>query len=90
MQALLHVHELLDLALEQAVGRDPRPLRDDSGDVVLVDLLLHHRRCLGLGALGQLALELGQEPVADLRDPREVAAPLGALRLHPQARRSVA
>ena len=74
VQPLLHVDELLDLALEQPVGRDPGPLRDDGGDVVLVDLLLHHRRSLGLRALGQLALELGQEPVADLRDPREVAA----------------
>ncbi len=86
MQALLHVDELLDLALEQPVDRDPRPLRDHPGDVVLVDLLLHHPRGrLGhLAALGQLGLERGELAVADLGDALEVALPLGALGLHPQ------
>ena len=76
--------ELLDLALEQPVGRDPGPLRDDGGDVVLVDLLLDHRRGRGRPALGQLALELREEPVADLGDARELAVALRALRLHAQ------
>ena len=84
MQALLHVDELLDLALEQPVGRDAVPLRDDGRDVVLVDLFFHHRGGLGLGALRQLALELRQQAVADLGDPGEVAAALGALGLHAQ------
>ena len=43
VQALLHVDQLLGLALEQAVDRDARPAGDDDGDVVLVDLLLDHR-----------------------------------------------
>ena len=43
VEPLLHVDELLGLALEQLVDRDPGPAGDDGGDVVLVDLLLHHR-----------------------------------------------
>ena len=39
---------------------------------------------LRLRALRELALELGEEPVADLRDAREVAVALGALGLHAQ------
>ena len=76
--------QLLDLALEQAVGRDPRPLRDDGGDVVLVDLLLDHRGRLRLLALRELAFELRQEAVADLGDASQLAVPLGALGLHAQ------
>src|SRR5919197_1393140 len=67
--------------LPTPVGRDPRPAGDHLGDVVLVDLLLHHRRArLGV-ALGQLLLERGQLAVADLGHPLEVAGPLLALRL---------
>ena len=44
VQPLLHVDQLLRLALEQPVDRDPRPARDDGADVVLVDLLLDHGR----------------------------------------------
>ena len=43
VEALLHVDQLLGLALEQPVDRDPGPAGDDGGDVVLVDLLLDHR-----------------------------------------------
>ena len=60
-----------------------RPLGDDGGDVVLVDLLLDHRGRLRLLAL-ELAFELGQEPVADLGDASQLAVPLGALGLHAQ------
>ena len=74
--------ELLDLAFEQARDRDPRPRADDRGDVVLVDLLLDHRRLGSLLALGQLLLELGKDPVPDLGDPGEVALALLALGLH--------
>src|SRR5512134_2589840 len=84
MQALLHVDELLGLALEQARDGDARPARDDGGDVVLVDLFLHHRLELLLLALGQLGLERGQLAVADLGDSLQVAGPLGALGLHAQ------
>ena len=84
VQPLLHVDELLDLALEQARDRDPRPRGDDGGDVVLVDLLLDHRHLGALLALGELLLELGEDPVLDLGDAREVPGALLALGLHPQ------
>ena len=81
VQALLHVHELLDLALEQAVDRDARPLRDDRRDILLVDHLLDH----GLDARGSSSLELllglRDQAVADLCDAREIALALGSLRL---------
>ena len=42
VQPLLHVNQLLDLALHQPADRNVRPLADDLGDVLLVDLLLEH------------------------------------------------
>ena len=57
--------------------------RDDGGDVVLVDLLLHHRR-LGRLPLLQLLLERGQLAVANLGDALQVAGALCALGLHAQ------
>ena len=62
----------------------PVQRRDDRGDVVLVDLLLHHRLELLLLALGQLGLERGQLAVADLGHALQVAGALDALGLHPQ------
>ena len=86
VQPRLHLHELLHLALEEPVDGDLRPRRHDGRDVVLVDLLLHHRlrRPDGLAALGELLLERGQQAVADLGHALEVAVALGALGLHPQ------
>jgi hypothetical protein len=54
--------------------------------VVLVGLLLDHRLCHlgGLAALGQLGLEGGQLPVADLGDALQVAMTLGTVSLHLQ------
>ncbi len=81
-QALLHLDELLDLGLEQPGDGDARPLGDDLGDVLLVDLLLQHAavllhlgepRVLGLEAL----VELHQGAVAQLGGLLEIAAPLG-------------
>ena len=40
VQAVLHLDQLLDLALEQARDRDAGPLADHFGDVLLVDLFL--------------------------------------------------
>ena len=84
MEALLHVHQLLDLTLEETRDRDAGPGGDHGGDVVFVDLLLHHRRLRSLLALGELLLELGQDPVPDLGHTSEVPEPLLAFRLHPQ------
>ena len=44
VQPVLHVQQLLGLALHQAADRDARPARDDLGDVVGVDLLLEQER----------------------------------------------
>src|SRR5207244_5232501 len=85
VQPLLHVDELLGLALEKTIDRDARPARHDGCDVVLVDLLLDHRvGGLLRVALLELLLERGQGAVADLGDTLEVALALRPLRLHPQ------
>ena len=84
VQPLLHVDELLDLALEQPGHRNPRPRGHDCSDVILVDLFLHHRRLGALLALDELLLELGENPVLDLGDAGEVPGTLLAVGLHAQ------
>ena len=89
VQALLHVHELLDLALHQARDRDPRPLGDDLRDVLGVDDILeisgptHTVVACGVvlcfGGRRQLLLELGDRPVLELGRASEVGLALGAL-----------
>ncbi len=81
MQPLLHVDQLLGLALEQPLDGHARPARDDRCDVVLVDLLLDHRHAVEVGAILELLLELGQLAVADLGHALEVTGPLGPLGL---------
>ena len=87
VQALLHVDQLLDLALHQARDRDPRPLGDDLGDVLLGHLLGQHRAAVAvqLGEprllLGDGLLELGDLAVAKLRGALQVGVALGALGL---------
>ena len=63
----------------------PVHVGDDGGDVVLVDLLLHHRRlaCARSRSASSFSSS-GQDAVADLGDAREVARPLRALGLHAQ------
>ena len=73
VQPLLHVDELLRLALEEARDGNAGPAGDHGGDVVLVDLLLDHRLELRLLALGELGLERRQLAVADLGDALQVA-----------------
>jgi hypothetical protein len=67
VEALLHVDELLGLALEQAADRDAGPARHDLGDVVGVDLLLEQDRAppsarAARSAARQLLLELAARP----------------------------
>ena len=89
VQALLHVDQLLGLALEQPADGDARPARDDLGDVVGVDLLLEEHRArrrpsrssLARLVLGELLLELGDLAVAQLGGALEVGVALGALGL---------
>src|SRR5439155_25786837 len=74
------------LALHESGHRDPGPLRNDLGDVFLVDLFLKHLPiALELVERGVLCLELlleldaGREP--ELRRALEVAVAPGALHL---------
>jgi hypothetical protein len=55
-EARLHLEELRLLALEHLRRRDTGPARDDGGDVLRVDELLHHR--LVALELRELLLEL--------------------------------
>src|SRR5439155_6956574 len=71
MEPFLDVDQLLSLALEQAVDRDPRPACNDGGDVVLVDFLLDHR-ILGSLAFLELLFERGNLAVANLGDALQV------------------
>ena len=87
VEALLHVDQLLDLALHQPADRDPGPLADDLGDVLLGHLLGQHRAALGLELVelrllvGHRPLELGDRPVLELGGPLEVGVALGPLDL---------
>ena len=72
------------LALEQPRDGDSGPRGDDGGDVVLVDLLLHHRLGRLRARSSKLLLERRQLAVPDLGDALEVAHALGALGLHAQ------
>ena len=93
VQPLLHVDELLDLALHQAGDRDAGPLGDDLGHVLGVDHVLEEPRCRArrrgrvvLGGLGlrQALLELGDRAVLKLGRAAEVGLALGALELDPR------
>ena len=68
------------------VDRDARPARDDRGDVVLVDLLLHHRRRLGPLARARRAppRARGARRSGSRRRAARSPCALGALGLHAQ------
>jgi hypothetical protein len=90
-EPLFHLHELLDLALEQAGDRDAGPLRDGGRDVLLVDLLAQHPAALTLVSeppveLGQLPLEAGDDAEAQLGRTVEITL---ALRLRHRLARGV-
>src|SRR5829696_3259138 len=86
VQALLHVDELLDLALHEAADRDAGPARDDLGDVLAVhDVLEELEGALRLVAggleLGQAGLEGRDAAVLQLGGLAQVGLALGALEL---------
>ncbi len=84
VEDLLHADELGHLALHEPAHGDAGPLRDDLGDVFLVDLFLEHLH-VGLelvqtqGAPFDLLLDLAHRAVPQLRGLLEVALALGAL-----------
>ena len=88
VEALLHVDQLLDLALHQPRDRDPGPLGDDLGDVLLGHLLGQHRAALVV-QLGEPRLLLGDDlsrargcsPYRSFGRALEVAVALGPLGL---------
>ena len=86
VQALLHVDELLDLALDQAGDRDAGPLADDLGDLLDVDALgqVDRRLVVSSGAVlgvGEALLEVRDLAVAQLGGALVVELALGALEL---------
>ena len=89
MQALLHLDQFLDLALEHLLHRDPGPARDDPGDVLLVDLffqqavLLLERDQLAIPRL-QLLLDLRHLAVLEAGGGFEIRHALGALSVDAQ------
>ena len=90
VQPIFHVDELLDFTFHQAADRNVRPLADDLGDVLLVDLFLEHALAL-LGGVREpffiganLPLELGQPAVLQLGGLAVVAGALRALDLEPE------
>jgi len=78
---LLHLEQLLALALHHLVDRNARPTADHAGDVFLGHLLAQHR--VGGLALrfGELLFELGNAPVGQLTRLRQVTLALGLLQL---------
>jgi hypothetical protein len=82
-QLVLHAQELAGLPLEQAARGDAGPGRDDLGDVVGTDLLVHHRvaltRRLGGLRLGELTFHGGDLAVDQPARGVHVALALGLL-----------
>ena len=87
VEALLHVDQLLDLALHQLRDRDPGPAADDLGDVLLGHLLGQQRAALVERAGALLAARRrprsssGISPYCELRRALEVVLALGLLEL---------
>ena len=84
MQHVFHAHELRHLPFHETRHRDTRPLRDDLGDVFLVDLFLQHLLLAlelveACGLLVDLVLDIAHRAVTELRGKLEVALPLGLL-----------
>ena len=66
LQPLLHLDQLLDLALQQLGDRHAAPFRDHLGDILLVDLLLEQRAAAGLElrlGLAKLFLQPSQRAI---------------------------
>ena len=89
MQALFHLQELLDLALEHLLHRDSSPARNDAGDVFIVDLFLQQAMILlqgdQLAVFGvELLLQRRALPVFQPGGPLEIRHPLRPFCVQPQ------
>ena len=87
MDRLLHVQQLLALALQHLRHRDAGPLGDHLGDLLLghaVAQELHVLR-LGLRGLVQALLQLRDAPVGELAHLRQVPGAARRVHLHPSA-----
>ena len=85
-ESLLHVQQLLGLTLQHPPDGDPRPGRDDLGDVGLGDLVGDHAGGVRVGFLrvDELLLDDGDLPVQQLRGAPQVAGALRLVGLHAQ------
>ena len=85
-QIVFHLQQFLHLAFDQSGDRHARPFGDDFGDVLGIDFLFEHLP----GALPllqmaqmlfQIALQLRQSPIAQLRRLAQIGGLRGALDL---------
>ena len=76
-QRVLHAQQLVALTFQHAVDRNTGPARDDLGDVIGRDGLLHHR-AVGVLALDRLELFLQprNDAIGQLAGTAEIAAAL--------------
>ena len=89
METLLHLEQLLDLAFEHLLHRNPGPARDDAGDVLVIDLFLEEAVLLlqidELGVLDiQVLLQLWQFAVLQPSRRLEVGHSLRPLGVEPE------
>ncbi len=85
MQAVLHLEQLLALALEHLLHRDAGPAGDHGGDLFGVDDLWCELVLRSLLGLSQAFLHQGNLAVHDLRRLLQVAGALGLGQLGAQA-----
>ena len=90
VQAVFHLEQLLDFAFHQPAHRNARPLADDFGDILFVDLFLEHAldRLQALQArllVLDLRLEFRDAAVLQFRRHRVVAGSLGLFHFDPHA-----
>jgi len=83
------MHELVHLPFEHLGDRDARPLGDDAGYVLFIDLLLEHLLSFLEGGelvvpLLQFLLQGGYGAVSDLRDPSKISPALQVVGLRPR------
>ena len=84
MKFFVQVQCLVPLALVELCHRDPRPARDDPGDLIVRDTLVHQRHLPGIDRLllqFQLSSEFRELPIAQLCRFLQISFPLRDLDL---------